>query len=246
MLNQPRAYIGTSGWQYNHWKDGWYKGVKKKDWLPFMTTKLNAVEANGTFYRLPKRETFESWKAITPQDFRFTIKAHRFLTHRKRLKEISDGITREKEAAGGLGEKLAVVVWQLPSNLQANQERLESFLQELKAWEETRHSIEFRHNSWFTDETAKKLEEARVAVCISDASKWPMWEAATTDLVYLRLHGHEYTYWSAYTDEQLESWAAKCRAWLKEGREVHAYFDNDAQGAAPYDAEKLAKLVSNS
>lgn len=244
-MARGRPYVGTSGWQYGHWANSWYAGVKKKDWLQYMTTKLPAVEANGTFYRLPKKETFESWRRGTPEEFRFAIKAHRYLTHRKRLKEIAEGIQREKDATEGLGEKLAVVVWQLPSSFKANIPRLQGFLEELKAWDQPRHAIEFRHDSWYTKEVAAILEQNKVAVCMSDAPSWPIWKAVTTDLVYVRLHGHEYTYASQYTDEQLNEWAERCRTWLENGCDVHVYFDNDAHGHAPYDAEKLLKLVQD-
>lgn len=240
----PHAYIGTSGWIYKHWRDNWYKGVRPKEYLAFMTSHFTALEANGTFYRLPKKETFEAWAAATPAEFRFAIKAHRFLTHRKRLKEIADGIRREKEATAGLGEKLAAVVWQLPSNFHANLARLDSFLQELKDWSETRHAIEFRHDSWFTDSVAERLHEAKVAVCISDAPTWPIWERVTTDLVYVRLHGHTHLYASSYSEPQILSWAEKVRRWMSDDRDVHVYFDNDWHANAPYDAEKLLRAVT--
>jgi uncharacterized protein YecE (DUF72 family) len=240
-----KVYIGTSGWIYKHWKDNWYKGVRPKDYLNYMTSKFNALEANGTFYRLPKRESFEAWRANTPPDFRFAIKAHRFLTHRKKLKDVAEGIGRQKEAAGGLQEKLAVVVWQLPGNFRANVDRLRSFLADLQSWSETRHALEFRHESWFTSEVAAVLADHRIAVCISDAPKWPIWHEITTDLVYIRLHGHEYLYASPYSDEQLDSWADKIRGWRDGGCDVHVYFDNDWHANAPYDAEKLKqRLVS--
>ncbi|HZH99312.1 MAG TPA: DUF72 domain-containing protein [Fimbriimonadaceae bacterium] len=238
-----KAYIGTSGWIYNHWKNTWYAGVPRKAWLQHMTERMTALEANGTFYRLPTKESLAAWKEATPADFRFTMKAHRYLTHRKRLKDIAEGIGKQKEAAAGLGEKLSCVVWQLPSNFKRNDERLESFLEELKAWPETRHSIELRHESWFVPEVADRLTEAGVAVCMSDAAGWPMWQAVTTDLVYVRLHGHHYTYWSNYSEADLSWWADRVRLWLEEGREVHVYFDNDANSHAPYNAERLLALV---
>ena len=238
-----KAYIGTSGWIYKHWKDSWYKDVRPKDWLKYMTERFTALEANGTFYHLPKKETFEAWREATPKDFRFAIKAHRYLTHRKKLKEISEGIERQKKACEGLGEKLAAVVWQLPANFKANLERLEHFLTELKEWSETRHAIEFRNKTWFTKETVEMLEQSGVAVCISDAPKWPIWEIVTTDFVYVRLHGHTHLYASKYSDEQLEIWARKVKKWMRGGCDVHVYFDNDWRANAPYNAERLLNFV---
>lgn len=238
-----KAYIGTSGWIYKHWRDGWYKGIRPKDYLAYDASKFTALEANGTFYRLPKRETFEAWAAGTPDKFRFAIKAHRFLTHRKKLKDVGEGILRQKDAASGLGSKLAAVVWQLPANFGCNLERLEQFLVDLKQWQETRHAIEFRHRSWFVPEVASLLADNNVAVCMSDAPKWPMWDQVTSDMVYVRLHGHERLYASKYTPEQLKSWAIRIQRWLNEEKNVHVYFDNDSHGHAPYDALALLDMV---
>jgi uncharacterized protein YecE (DUF72 family) len=238
-----KAYIGTSGWTYKHWKEPWYGGIPQKRWLEFMAERMTGLEANGTFYRLPKRESMADWAQRTPADFRFAAKAHRYLTHNKKLKNIAEGIEKQREAFGGLEEKLVVVVWQLPDRFVKNVERLESFIHEIGAWPETRHTVEFRDDSWFTDEVAAMLSEAGIAVCMSDASRWPMWERVTTDFAYVRLHGHDDTYVSSYTDEQLWAWAEKTRIWLAEGRDVHIYFDNDVQVAAPWNAMKLLELL---
>jgi uncharacterized protein YecE (DUF72 family) len=237
------AYIGTSGWAYKHWKTSWYQGLPQSKWLSYCAERFTALEANGTFYRLPSKQSLQVWNEITPPEFRFAIKAHKYLTHHKKLLDIAEGIEKQKERAEGLGKKLACVVWQMPASFRLNMERLECFCREIKAWPETRHALELRHKSWFIDEVADMMSEHGLAVCISDASRWPMWERVTTDLVYIRLHGHTHTYWSAYTDEDLAPWAAKVDKWLEEGRDVHVYFDNDAAGAAPYDAERLLAMV---
>ncbi|HEY3780957.1 MAG TPA: DUF72 domain-containing protein [Fimbriimonadaceae bacterium] len=237
-----KTYIGTSGWTYKHWRTNWYKDVRPKDFLSYSAEHFTGLEANGTFYRLTKRSTFESWRDSTPPDFRFCVKAHRYLTHRKKLKDISEGIQKQKEGTDGLGEKLAVVLWQLPANFGANIERLEEFLENLKAWDNTRHAIEFRQKSWFTEEVSRKLAEAKVAVCISDSPKWPMWETVTTDIAYVRLHGHTQLYASNYSETALEAWSWKIRKWMRSG-DVHVYFDNDALAHAPYNAVRLMEMV---
>lgn len=237
------AYIGTSGWVYRHWRGGWYAGVPTTRWLEHSASRFTGLEANGTFYRLTSRAVYEDWARRTPPEFRFAIKAHRYLTHRKKLWNIGEGILKQREGADGLGPKLACVVWQLPAFFRANLVRLEEFAEALRAWPNTRHAVEFRHETWFTPEVARVLEVNRIAVCISDAAGWPRWDVVTTNLAYLRFHGHTHTYWNAYTEDDLRPWALKIEEWLREGRDVHAYFDNDAQGHAPRDAQTLMRMV---
>lgn len=237
------ACIGTSGWNYRGWKEGFYEGRPQREWLPFCAGRFTGVEINGTFYRLQSPATFQRWKEQTPRGFRFTMKGHRYVTHNKKLLDTLDSIRLERERATAMGDKLAAVVWQLPTSLKKNGERLAGFLDALGHWRSVRHAIEFRHGSWFDAETAGMLGRHDVAVCQSDAATWPLWDAVTTDMVYVRLHGHERTYASAYTDRQLDDWGRKARHWLREGRDVHVYFDNDSEGAAPYDAMRLLDRV---
>ncbi|MFQ6023405.1 MAG: DUF72 domain-containing protein [Acidiferrobacterales bacterium] len=237
------AYIGTSGWNYEAWKDNFYHGVRRKDWLRFCAEHFTGIEVNATFYRLQEKRTFERWRDETPEHFRFAIKGNRFLTHNKKLNEPLASIRLDRERAQSLGDKLAAVVWQMPAQLRKNMEKLRVFALALQRWPDTRHALEFRHISWFDEEVADCLRAHQLAVCISDAADWPMWDAVTTDMVYVRLHGHTRTYASAYSAASLKNWARRIRAWLKEGRGVHVYFDNDAEGAAPSDALRLIHLV---
>lgn len=235
--------MGTSGWNYDAWRAVFYGQRPKNEWLGFCARHFSAIEVNATFYRLQNRETFERWRAETPPDFRFAIKANRYLTHNKKLKDPLSPIRIERERALGLGSKLAAIVWQLPHNFRKNVTRLDSFTRALWNWRRVRHAIEFRHESWFDEDVAACLREHRIAVCQSDAADWPLWNAITTDLVYVRLHGHTVTYASAYSDAELRAWARKARRWLKEGRDVHVYFDNDAFGHAPRDALRLLDMM---
>lgn len=237
------AYIGTSGWNYRNWRDSFYGDTPQKKWLGFCSQRFTGIEVNGTFYRLQSRDTFRRWRDETDPDFRFAIKANRYLTHRKKLINPTDSLRLEKERADAMGEKLAAVVWQLPNGFKKNFERLEGFVEALAVWPRVRHAVEFRHASWFDDEVAECLAAHRVAICQSDAADWPMWERVTTDLVYARLHGHTRTYASAYGDDLLDQWAQKTNRWLAEGRDVHIYFDNDSEGAAPLDAMKLIQRI---
>lgn len=238
-------YIGTSGWNYDHWKDQFYNGVKRKEWLRYYAEQFNAVEVNATFYRLQNASTLKRWASDTPPDFRFTIKGNRYLTHNKKLKDPMEAVQLERGNARPLGGKLSVVLWQLPGNLHKNLDRLAGFVEALKTWPDVRHAVEFRHPSWFDGETAECLTHHGVANCLSDAADWPMWNAVTGDLVYVRLHGHTRTYASAYGKGNLLKWADAIRSWRGEGRAVHVYFDNDAKGAAPRDALRLKRFVND-
>lgn len=240
----PRLFIGTSGWNYDHWQSDFYAGVKRKNRLRHYAERFNAVEANATFYRLQNKQTFERWYDETPPQFRFSIKGNRFLTHNKKLNDPLESISLERQHALGLGDKLAAVLWQLPPNFHKNIERLRAFCQVLKRWDDTRHVLEFRHASWFDDEVAETLGQHGIANCRSDAADWPLWDEVTTDLVYLRLHGHTRTYTSSYSKAGLSGHASQIRKWHKARRTVHVYFDNDAAGAAPKDAKRLLKMVA--
>lgn len=239
-----RAYIGTSGWNYDAWRESFYGGLPRTQWLQWCAQRFSAIEVNATFYRLQSRETFRRWRAATPPDFRFAIKANRYLTHNKKLSAPFAPVRLERERALGLGTKLAAVLWQLPRNLHKDLARLEHFARALHNWRRARHAVEFRHASWFDEAVAACLRENRIAVCQSDAADWPLWDAVTADLVYVRLHGHTLTYASDYADAALRLWAKKVRRWMNEGREVHVYFDNDAFGHAPRNAERLIELVA--
>jgi uncharacterized protein YecE (DUF72 family) len=239
-------YIGTSGWNYDHWKDHFFAGVKRKEWLRYYAEQFNAVEVNATFYRLQNPSTLAHWESETPPRFRFAIKGNRYVTHNKKLKDPGHSIELERDNAMSLGDKLAVVLWQLPGNFEKNPARLEGFAKALGAWPSVRHAVEFRHASWFDDETATCLESHGLSNCLSDAADWPLWNAVTGDLVYVRLHGHTRTYASAYSRNHLLDWAESIRAWRRDGLTVHVYFDNDAEGAAPRDALRLRHLLDDS
>lgn len=239
-----RAFIGTSGWIYDGWRHDFYEGRPAREWLRYCAARFSAIEVDATFYRLQSVQTFRRWRGETPPAFRFAIKAHRYLTHNKKLKDPLPGIRLERDRAAGLGEKLAVVLWQLPRNFHRNLERLAGFARALRAWRRPRHAIEFRHASWFDDEVAACLRGHRIAVCQSDAADWPRWDAVTTDLVYVRLHGRDVTYASNYSEPELRAWAGKARRWMGEGRDVHVYFDNDAYGDAPRNAARLMALLA--
>jgi len=242
-LSRGRYYIGTSGWSYAGWKTGFFAGIRSKDWLYYCAERFTALEINGTFYRQIKGETFARWRDSVPADFRFAIKGHRFLTHFKKLAPARESVERQRDHSAALGEKLAAVLWQLPSTLQKDLQQLEKFAHHLRVWPRVTHAFEFRHPTWFDSDVAAIMKRFSLSVCHSDAAIWPIWEAITSNVVYVRLHGNVVTYQSGYTDRELADWAAKTIQWNNEGLDVHVYFDNDAHGHAPYDAIKLIDLV---
>ncbi|MGR9053228.1 MAG: DUF72 domain-containing protein, partial [Gammaproteobacteria bacterium] len=150
----------------------------------------------------------------------------------------------EKSRADALSDKLAVVLWQLPGRLKKDTAKLAAFIAALKQWPSAAHAVEFRHASWFADDTAQMLSDAGIAVCRSDAADWPHWDRITANPVYLRLHGRPQTYVSRYTDDELVRWASIIAERLRQGYDVHVYFDNDADGAAPDNALFLKNLLA--
>jgi uncharacterized protein YecE (DUF72 family) len=237
------AYIGTSGWNYPHWKSRFYHDTPKSQWLAYYASLFNAIEINSTFYRLQSDKTFQRWYQQTPDNFRFVIKANHYLTHTKRLNRPHDSIKLEQQRAQALKEKLAAVLWQLPGNFMVNINRLSLFIDSLANWDSVRHTIEFRHGSWFEPEVADMLRQANIAVCQSDAGDWPLWREVTADFVYLRLHGKPHTYVSNYSIGKLSALASEVKTWLNQKRDVHVYFDNDAEGRAPSNALSLQRLL---
>jgi uncharacterized protein YecE (DUF72 family) len=223
-----QIFVGPSGWSYPGWKEHVMRGVPLSQRLAHVGRLFDAVEVNGSYYTQIARETYARWAAQTPPHFRFAVKGHRYVTHYKRLSDCGDSIRRLRDQAGGLGDKLAAVIWQLPAHFRRDDARLDDFLRALRAWPGVRHALELRDASWFVEHVRARLQAARVANCLSDAPDFPMWEAVTTDLVYVRLHGHTRKYASSYATASLRRWAERARAWAREGRDVHIYLDNDA------------------
>src|SRR5947208_1204152 len=243
-----KHWIGTSGYAYKHWRNDFYpKGLPEDEWLPFYAERFNSVEINNTFYRLPEKKTFEHWRDQTPKDFCFVIKGSRYLTHLKRLKDAEPGVKNYFKDASGLGSKLSLVLWQLPANFALNVERLTLFAETLdqnSIAKKVRHCFEFRHQSWFTEECYEILRRHNFALCIAHSSKWPVREFVTADFVYLRFHGSD-LYGSNYSDRELKSWGKKARELTEDKRDLFAFFNNDARGDAPKNAQTFARLLSD-
>ena len=240
-----RFWIGTSGWHYGHWRGRFYpQELPTREWLPYYAGRFPTVELNASFYRQPRPSTWDLWRRTAPQGFRFAVKANRFLTHIKRLAECDEPLGRFLEGARRLGDRLGPILYQMPPSFHRTEEnagRLESFLPSLPP--ELMYAFEFRHKSWFGEETTEQLRRHGAAFCSYDMVGFQCPLAATAPFAYVRFHGSEARYASNYTDEMLEGWAARLRELAAGAEEVYVYFNNDAWGFAVANATKLAELL---
>ena len=235
-----QVYIGTSGWNYNHWRMIFYpEDCPRSRWLEFYARSFNTVELNATFYRSMREKTFENWYKRTPAGFLWSVKANRFITHIKRLKEAEEPLARFLRSLAPLKEKQGPILIQLPPSLGFEGEVFDAFSCLLPGG--LKFALEARNKSWLTDASLSALEKYHIAWCISDtAQRYPYLEAITADFIYIRLHGSKMLYASDYSEEELKAWAEKIRSW---GRETYVYFDNDYMAYAPQNALRLEQLL---
>lgn len=236
-------WIGCSGFSYGHWKGVFYPGeVHSKEWLKYYATFFSTVELNVTFYRLPLPRTFDSWYGETPPDFGFAVKGSRLITHAKRLRDPEGALALFFERALHLKEKLAVVLWQFPPSFGMDIERLTDFLEMLQRYP-VRNAFEFRNESWITGEVEGVLRRHGAAYCLADRTGLLDDLPLTAGFVYLRRHGVGGSHAVRYPREALERDAKRIRSFMKDGRDVFVYFNNDAFGYAPANARELAEIL---
>ncbi|WP_418063619.1 DUF72 domain-containing protein [Pimelobacter simplex] len=236
--------VGTSGWSYRSWRGDFYPaGLVQRRELSYLAERAHSVEINGSFYSLQQPTSYRKWREATPADFVLAVKGGRFITHLKRLREVADPIARFfGSGLDELGPKLGPVLWQLPATLTYDRALLADFYDALPRKVGTRpvrHVLEFRDASFCTDEALDQMRAHDIGCVVSDSpGTWPRAEAVTSDVVYVRLHGHTELYASGYAPASLDRWAERCRGWAEEA-DVYVYFDNDARGRAAYDAMGL-------
>lgn len=234
--------IGTSGWQYRHWRDRFYpRGLATDHWLEFYAQQFTTVELNASFYRLPDRSQFASWRERTPEGFTFAAKLSRYLTHIRRLRDPAEPVARFLAQAAGLGDRLGPVLVQLPPNLTADPAALDAALAQFPAGVPV--AVEPRHPSWWTDPVRAVLEHRRAALCWADRRGRPItpgWH--TADFGYLRLHEGAATPRPRYGRAALTSWVGRIAATFEADVPVYVYFNNDPGGAALTDAMTFAAL----
>ena len=234
--------VGCSGWQYKHWRGNFYPTeLSQRQWFEHYASMFDTVEINNSFYRLPEATTFASWAARAPRGFLFAVKASRFLTHMKKLKDPEEPIERFFDRARALGRHLGPVLYQLPPGWKLDWERLEHFLHMLPR--DVRHVIEFREPTWHTPEVYALLEQHRVSLCLHDMPGSATGRIRVGPCVYVRFHGASGRYDGSYPDERLADWAGWLRDAAHAGADVYAYFNNDVGGHAPRNAIVLRRYL---
>jgi uncharacterized protein YecE (DUF72 family) len=282
--------IGISGWRYPPWRGKFYPaGLRQDDELAYAASHLSSIEINGSFYSLQRPESYAAWYAATPEGFVFANKGNRFITHTLRLRDPVKPLANVfASGVFALREKLGPFLWQLPPNFQFDSARLEGFLSQLPhdtaaalalarmheprmneralldidRKRPLRHAIEVRHESFQDPAFIALLRKYKVALVVADtAGKWPYMEDVTADFMYLRLHGDAELYASGYSDEALERWAGRIRAWSagsqpqdahlvsskappkRATRDLYCFFDNDIKVRSPHDARRLMDML---
>jgi uncharacterized protein YecE (DUF72 family) len=242
--NSREIYLGTSGWHYDHWQGRFYpEGLATDAWLKHYANQFTTMEINNSFYQLPEAETLARWRADTPDGFVFSVKASRYITHMKKLKEPEEPVTGFLERVDLLQEKLGPILFQLPPRWNYDRERLESFLETLpKGY---RYTFEFRDPSWFNAQAYEALARHNAAFCMYHLAGRLSPKEITTDWVYVRLHGPDAAYEGKYGKQALAGWAGALSAWLDEGKTVYCYFDNDQRGYAVENALELKAMMNS-
>jgi uncharacterized protein YecE (DUF72 family) len=264
--------IGISGWTYPGWRGDFYpRGLVQRRELEYAAERLTSIEINGSFYSLQRPTSYAAWREQTPDDFVFSVKGGRYISHLKRLADVETPLANFF-ASGvlALGPKLGPILWQLPENLRYDADRLAGFFAQLprtttaaaalaqrhddkvpedralvttEADRPLRYALEFRSPSFVTPEATALLREHDIACVLADtAGKWPKVDEDTSDFRYVRLHGDAELYASGYSGASLDDWAEKCRRWAQD-RDVFVYFDNDIKGYAPHDAMALQQRL---
>jgi uncharacterized protein YecE (DUF72 family) len=241
-MGRMNVRIGTSGWVYTHWRGILYPSdLPPRAWFATYARAFDTVEINNSFYRLPSAATFAAWRDQAPPGFLYAVKASRFLTHMKKLKDPEEPLRRFFERADRLGRTLGPVLYQLPPHWQVNLDRFAHFLAALPRG--YRHVVEFRDASWLIEEVFQLMERHQVAHCLHDMRPLQVPQRLTAPTVYVRFHGDP-AHGGDYPRPTLESWAARIDEWRGQGRDVYVYFNNDIGGHAVHNARTLRQLLA--
>ena len=234
--------IGTSGWYYDHWKELFYPaGLPKSKWFEHYAGHFDTVEINNTFYHLPKEQTLQRWHRLAPKGFLYAVKANRYITHIKRLKDTSEALKRFFERVGLLKSHLGPILYQLPPSLHKDLDLLGSFIKLLP--KKPPAVFEFRHESWYCDDTFELLGEFGVGFCIHDMPGKESPKSIVSDIIYIRFHGSTGRYSGSYPRPALETWAKWLKSQSKKARAIYAYFNNDAHANAIKNARTLKEQL---
>ncbi len=235
-------HIGCSGWLYPGWRGKFYPDdLPTAQWFSFYAQRFDTVEINNTFYRMPTVGAVQNWRTLAPPGFLFAVKANRFVTHRKKLKEVDRALEQFLRTVAELGEHLGPILYQLPPQWHCDPERLDAFLRLLpKNWV---HAFEFRHPSWFVPAIRQLLAEHGAVFVVHDFPGLRVPRVSVGPAAYVRFHGPLPGYAGRYTRPKLRRWARWLRSQARAGKPCYAYFNNDVHAAAVYDAQVLRQLV---
>jgi len=241
----PQVRIGCSGWQYKHWRGDFYPAeLPQSRWFAHYALAFDTVEINNSFYRLPSAETFDAWRESSPRNFCYAVKASRFITHMKKLKDPTSSSEKFFLVAERLGQKLGPILFQLPPRWKVNVERLSEFLGSLPR--EHKYTVEFRDESWFVAPVLELLRKFNVAFCIHDFAEMKVPNEITADFAYVRFHGPTAAkYAGSYSERQLRAWADRIEDWRSRVSAAYVYFNNDPGGEAVKNALTLKRLLKS-
>lgn len=244
MTDKPQMHIGTSGWSYKHWKGLFYpEKIHNSDMLFHYAKTFGTVEINSAFYGMPSKHTLQKWHQSVPDHFLFSVKASRYITHQKKLSDPKPGLKKFFGRIQYLGDKLGPVLFQLPPHWHKNLDRISTFIKALPR--DHRYVFEFRDKSWFDSDIINVLKHTNTALCIYDLEGYESPICSTTDFVYIRLHGPGAAYQGEYSSGLLTKWGNRFKNWLRDGKNIYCYFNNDFEGHAPQDATVLLSLLKN-
>lgn len=237
-----KVHIGCSGWVYKHWRGLFYpEGLPPKRWFERYSEEFDTVEINASFYHLPKPDTFGKWRDQAPPGFCYAVKANRYLTQAKKLKDCEEPLERMMSAVIHLGDGLGPMLYQLPPSMKINLERLERFLEILPTG--VTSVFEFRNKDWYLPETYALLDRYGASFCVHDMRGSATERIAVGPIAYVRFHGGVGKYWGRYSDEALLSWADWLIEQARHGKACWCYFNNDIRGHAIEDARTLKSMV---
>ena len=235
--------VGTSGWHYEHWRGRFYpERLPKTKWFERYAQHFDTVEVNNTFYHLPRTTTVENWRAKAPRGFVYAVKANRYITHIKKLRDSAEQVKRFFEVMALLEEALGPVLYQLPPSLRKDLDLLGDFIALLP--KRPRAVFEFRHPSWYEQGTFDLLNERGVVFCVHDMSGTESPRIVMGGMVYVRFHGTSGRYAGNYTDAMLQEWADWLKGQTQDVSAIHAYFNNDVDGHAIHNARTLRDMMA--
>jgi uncharacterized protein YecE (DUF72 family) len=236
-------YIGTSGWMYDHWSSRFYPSeLKSADLLTYYSNYFPTVEVNNTFYQLPDQDQVQNWIEQTPQNFIFSIKANRYITHMKNLKDAEEPLNKLFTALQPIKKKLRVILFQLPPHWHVNLNRLTQFVSLLP--NDQRFVFEFRHPSWYQEEVIELLRNQNIALCLHDKRGDLCPEHWTASFGYFRFHGPRGEYQRKYSKSDLRQLVSRIKTWRNENRDLFVYFNNDAKAHAIENAQELQNMLN--